>query len=185
MPNQPNVPVIRALLKGALALLGKKGCEKRQRVRVRFRGPNIVELNQSVKDFLMSDNPNSTVELGGPADTRHGYIIRGAIFTNNADHEFEPEPGTVAATLSAVDANNEPVDIDLGGSVQRYVGQGRTFFNPDDNIPPGTRLKIVLSADATGTRDDGTIYWTVGPDRIGFTNVAGMSAEELTDPFTE
>ena len=129
----------------------------------------IVELTQEYPEMAMKE---MSVTLAG--DAPFGYLVTGLVFANRAGGVVDPAPGKddVEVTTSA-------------GMVAsgRYLGNGEMLVITQDSAAPGSTADITISASATGTEDDAIIHVTLGNDRVGVVDVAGLTFTELAAPI--
>ena len=131
----------------------------------------INELKQEYPEMAMRE---MSVTLSG--DAPYGYLVEGLVFTNRAGNAVDPAPavGEVEVTSSA-----------MGVADARYLGDGKMLIKTQDTAAPGSMADITVSASATGTEDDAVIHITIGLDRVGVVDVAGLTFTELAAPQEE
>lgn len=132
---------------------------------------SAVELTQPLENTDMADK----IDLTLAGDALYGYLLRGVTFMNKAGNPVDPAPA--ADTVSVVSAD----DAIATGT---YVGEGKIHIMANDNATPGSAVRLVVSADATGDQDDAWIDITIGADRFAAVNVGSATLEELTGPLT-
>ena len=113
--------------------------------------------------------PTQTMNIEVSGDALFGYELTGIAFVNKAGAPADPALNTVLVETS---------DASICGA--SYLGGGRLWVQPLDSASVGATCTLTVSANETGTDDDGVISVTIGADRVGAVDLAGASITELT-----
>lgn len=131
---------------------------------VDFSHAKLTELKESPM-------PTQTMNIEVSGDAPFGYLLEGIAFVNKAGNPADPDPNSVVVTTS---------DASVCGA--SFLGGGRLWVQPLDSAAVGATFTITVSANETGTDDDGVISGTIVADRVGAVDLAGATITELTAP---
>lgn len=140
-----------------------------RRGRVLFRNLKAVPLSQPPEILDMSNT--KTIRLRG--DTRNGYAIEGAIFTDGAGEIHVPAPGEMTVAFADAAAGDALGEIGI-------LEDGRIWAKPRNSAAPDASFDIVASIDARTDIDDGVLTIVVDPDVLT-ADFDGVTASMLAD----
>jgi len=116
-----------------------------------------------------SPMPTQTMNVSVSGDAPFGYLLEGVAFVNKAGAAADPDPNSVVVSTS---------DAAVCGA--SFLGGGRVWLQPLDSAAVDATCTVTISANETGTEDDGVISVTIAADRVGAVDLAGASITELT-----
>lgn len=146
--------------------------EIRHRLEVILPTPDhsyVVDFSSAtISELEKSPMPTQTMNIAVSGDAPFGYLLEGIAFVNKAGNPADPAINSVVVDTS---------DAAICGA--SYIGGGRLWVQPLDSAAVGATFTLTVSANETGTDDDGVISGTISADRIGAVDLAGATITEL------